>query len=99
MFFHDVPNGAEWAKALGPHAWATKIAPATGTAYMTIPCAYLLCKNDRAIPFEVQQMLIHRAREGGAQFETEIIETAQTPWLAAPDQFVAYIKKHAMRRV
>ncbi|KAJ5370333.1 uncharacterized protein N7496_006425 [Penicillium cataractarum] len=64
-FFHDVPNGAEWDKSLGPHAWATKIAPATGTAYRTIPCAYLLCKNDRAIPFVIQQMLIDRARVEG----------------------------------
>ncbi|CAI7653227.1 unnamed protein product [Penicillium glandicola] len=95
LFFHDVADGAEWAKLLKPHAWATKNAPATSTAYMNIPSVYLLAEEDRAIPLPVQQVLVDRARRKGAQIETEKIKTGHTPWLAMPDQVVAYIKKHA----
>ena len=95
LFFHDVPDGAEWAKSLKPHSWATKNAPATSAAYMNIPSTYLLTEDDRATPLPVQQVLVERARRKGAQIETEKIKTGHTPWLAMPDQVVAYIRKHA----
>ncbi|KGO45705.1 hypothetical protein PEX1_105510 [Penicillium expansum] len=95
LFFHDVPNGAEWVKLLKPHSWATQNAPATGAAYMSIPSAYLLTEDDRATPLPVQQVLAERARRKGAQIETEKIKTGHTPWLAMPGQVVDYIKKHA----
>ncbi|KAJ5294218.1 hypothetical protein PENANT_c028G08897 [Penicillium antarcticum] len=95
LFFHDVPDGAEWAKLLLPHACATKTAPATSTAYMNIPTSFLLCEEDRAIPVAVQQVLVDRARKCGAEIETEKIQTGHTPWLVVPDQVVAYLKKQA----
>lgn len=95
LFFHDVVDGAEWVQLLKPHSWATQNAPATGAAYMNIPSAYLLTEEDRATPVPVQQVLVERARRKGAQIETETIKTGHTPWLAMPDQVVAYIKKHA----
>ena len=95
LFFHDVPDGREWAKTLRPHAWATKNSPATGTAYVNIPAAYLLCEDDRAIPLFVQELMVEKARGKGASFETEKIKTAHTPWLVVPDQVAAYIRKHA----
>ncbi|KAJ5384776.1 hypothetical protein N7517_002687 [Penicillium concentricum] len=95
LFFHDVVDGAEWAKLLKPHSWATQNSPATGTAYMNIPSVYLLTEEDRATPLPVQHVLVERARRRGAQIETEKIKTGHTPWLAMPDQVVAYIKKYA----
>ena len=95
LFLHDVPDGAEWVKSLKPHAWATQIAPATGAAYYNIPTAYLLCEDDRATPLPVQQVLVERARRKGAAIETDKIKSGHAPWLALPDQFIAYIRKHA----
>ncbi|KAB8216217.1 Alpha/beta hydrolase fold-1 [Aspergillus novoparasiticus] len=99
LFFHDVPDGREWAKTLRPHAWATKNSPATGTAYVDIPAAYLLCEDDRAIPLFVQELMVEKARGKGASFETEKIKTAHTPWLVVPDQVAAYIRKNAGEEV
>ncbi|KAE8380331.1 Alpha/beta hydrolase fold-1 [Aspergillus bertholletiae] len=99
LFFHDVPDGREWAKTLRPHAWATKNSPATGTAYVHIPAAYLLCEKDRAIPLFVQELMVEKARQKGASVETEKIQTAHTPWLVDPDRVATYIRMHAGEQV
>ncbi|KAJ5659417.1 hypothetical protein N7507_005868 [Penicillium longicatenatum] len=94
-FLHDVPDGEEWAKKLGPHSWFTKRSPASSAAYLTIPSSYLLCEDDKAIPLAVQQWMIERAREKGAQFETETIATGHTPWLVRTDEVATYIRRQA----
>lgn len=95
LFFHDVPDGAQWAATLKPHSWITKNAPSTSAAYLFIPTYYLLCEEDRAIPLAVQQVMVDRARRKGAEIETEKISTGHTPWLAAPEEFVGYIRRQA----
>ncbi|XHF96385.1 hypothetical protein AWENTII_000022 [Aspergillus wentii] len=95
LFFHDVPDGQEWAQTLRPHAWATKNSPATAAAYRTIPSAYLQCEHDRAIPLFVQEAMVENARQKGALMESETIPTAHTPWLVMPDAVVDYIRRQA----
>ncbi|GES66612.1 alpha/beta hydrolase family protein [Aspergillus terreus] len=95
LFFHDVPDGAQWVAALRPHAWATKVAPAQAEAFMQIPSAYLLCEDDRALPLAIQDAMVGRMREMGAVVETERIGTAHTPWLVRPGQVADYIRRHA----
>ncbi|KAK1148112.1 hypothetical protein N8T08_010751 [Aspergillus melleus] len=95
LFFHDVPDGQEWAKTLRPHAWATKNSPATSAAYLQIPASYLLCEEDRAIPLFVQELMVESARNKGAQIETEKVKTAHTPWLVVPDVVVDYVRRQA----
>lgn len=99
LFFHDAPDGQEWASTLRPHAWATKNAPATSAAYMKIPASYLLCVNDFAIPLAVQQLMVDRAQRNGASIETEKINAGHSPWLVVPDQVVAFIRKQAGEQV
>ncbi|KAJ5564940.1 hypothetical protein N7513_001182 [Penicillium frequentans] len=94
-FFHDVPDGEEWAKKLGPHSWFTKRVPASSAAYLTIPSSYLLCEHDEAIPLAAQQWMVDRAREKGALFETETIATGHTPWLVLTDEVATYIRRQA----
>ncbi|KAL5360149.1 alpha/beta-hydrolase [Aspergillus floccosus] len=95
LFFHDVPDGAQWVRELRPHAWATKVAPAQAEAFMHIPSSYLLCEDDRALPLAIQEAMVERMREMGAVVETERIETAHTPWLVRPEQVADYIRRHA----
>ncbi|KAJ0422467.1 Alpha/beta hydrolase fold-1 [Aspergillus carlsbadensis] len=93
LFFQDVPGGEKWAGKLRPHAWATKISPATGTAYSLIPSSYLFCEQDRAIPIEVQKMMVEKARVQGAQIATESIATGHTPWLVDAERVADYIRR------
>ncbi|KAJ5128869.1 alpha/beta-hydrolase [Penicillium atrosanguineum] len=95
LFFHDVPDGQEWAATLRPHAWATKNTPATSAAYYQIPSAYLLCEEDRAIPMAVQQLMVDRAQTRGATIETEKIATSHTPWLVYPEKVAEYLRRQA----
>ncbi|KAF7714425.1 Uncharacterized protein PECH_001367 [Penicillium ucsense] len=95
LFFHDVPNGREWAQSLRPHAWSTMASPATSAAYLKIPCSYLLCVNDFALPLVVQQLMADRAQRRGAVMETEKINSSDSPWLAVPDDVVAYLRRQA----
>lgn len=97
LFFHDVPKGEEWAQTLRPHAWATKNSPATSASYLEIPCAYLLCEKDRAIPIFVQELMIDKARSQGAIIEIEKVETGHTPWLVLPDEVAAFIKRQSLQ--
>ncbi|KAL2822577.1 Alpha/beta hydrolase fold-1 [Aspergillus granulosus] len=93
LFFHDVPNGEGWVEKLRPHAWATKVSPATGAAYRTIPSAYLLCEHDRAIPVEVQKRMVEKARSQGAKMATETIATGHTPWLVDAERVAGFIRR------
>ncbi|PWY64732.1 hypothetical protein BO94DRAFT_540935 [Aspergillus sclerotioniger CBS 115572] len=88
LFFHDVPDGKAWAETLRPHAWATKISPATGPPMWIFP-------EDRAIPLFVQELMVEKARAKGARIETEKIKTAHSPWLVVPDQVAEFVKRHA----
>ncbi|KAJ5621315.1 hypothetical protein N7528_006098 [Penicillium herquei] len=93
LFFHDVPDGEEWAQTLRPHAWATKNSPATSAAYVPIPSTYLLCENDRAIPLFVQELMVEKARGKGAQITTETIATGHSPWLVDPVPVAAFVQR------
>lgn len=69
--------------------------PATGAAYLRIPCSYLLCVNDFALPLVVQQLMVGRAQRSGATIETEKINTSDSPWLVLPEEVVGYIRRQA----
>ncbi|OJK00926.1 hypothetical protein ASPACDRAFT_117534 [Aspergillus aculeatus ATCC 16872] len=95
VLFHDVSDGGSWAQSLRPHAYVTHTTPATDAAYLHIPCSYMLCEDDRAIPLFVQEMMVDRARAKGARFETEKVKTAHTPRLADPEMVAAYLRRQA----
>ncbi|KAL4939860.1 hypothetical protein BDV06DRAFT_197950 [Aspergillus oleicola] len=81
LFFHDVPTAQDWASKLHPVSWSTTIAPATGAAYLNVPCAYLICEEDRALPVFLQDIMIEKARGDGADVRTERVKIGHSPWL------------------
>ncbi|KAJ5980366.1 hypothetical protein N7481_007664 [Penicillium waksmanii] len=93
LLFHDVPDGAEWAKTLRPHAWATNTAPATNAAYLELPASYLLCEDDQAFPLPVQQVMVERAKRKGGLIKTEKIKASHFPWLSRADEVASYIRR------
>lgn len=97
LFFHDVPDGAEWVKTLRPHAWASKAAPATNAAYLELPASYLLCEDDQAFPLPVQQVMVERAKRKGGLIKTEKIKASHFPWLSRVDEVASYIRREAVQ--
>ncbi|KAE8153364.1 Alpha/beta hydrolase fold-1 [Aspergillus avenaceus] len=95
LFFHDVPDGREWTETLRPHAAATKNSPAVAAAYVDIPAVYLLCEEDRAIPIAVQEAMVEKAREMGANISTERVKTGHTPWLVDGEFVAGFIRRWA----
>ncbi|KAL2826800.1 alpha/beta-hydrolase [Aspergillus cavernicola] len=93
LFFHDVPDGHDWAATLRPHAWASNITPATGAAYLSIPSSYLYCEEDRAIPLFVQELMVEKARGMGAVISTETVGTGHTPWLVDGEFVAGFIRR------
>lgn len=91
-------GGHYWASTLRPHAWATKVSPATDAAYLTIPSTYLLCEEDRAIPIAVQEAMVEKARGSGAPMKTERIKAAHTPWLARPEEVLRFLQTEIGRK-
>ena len=71
----------------------TKNAPATNAAYLELPASYLLCEDDQATPFPVQQVMVDRAQRKGGVFKTEKIKAGHSPWLSKPDEVAAFIRR------
>ncbi|KAL4780885.1 alpha/beta-hydrolase [Aspergillus varians] len=93
LFFHDVPDGKTWVETLRPASWATTNSRATGAAYVAIPSSYLLCEEDRAIPLFLQQAMVDKAREKGAQMRTEIVKTGHSPWLVDAEVVARWVRR------
>jgi hypothetical protein len=53
----------------------------------------LFCEQDRAIPIEVQKMMVEKARAQGAQIATESIATGHTPYLVDAKRVADYIRR------
>lgn len=65
------------------------LTPLTYAAYQDIPAAYLLCKNDKMIPYIKQQ---RTAREAGIKI-TETIDSAHSPFLSQPQAVVDFVHR------
>lgn len=84
-----------WGSQLLPHAFSTKKAKSTGAAWLTIPCSYLLCELDQAVPIFAQEAMVGAAQEAGSNMETERVKASHSPFLSKPDAVVAYLRRAA----
>ncbi|KAI1204593.1 alpha/beta-hydrolase [Annulohypoxylon truncatum] len=53
-----------------------------------IPCAYIFCGEDKALPMQVQQEM---ARQLGPESTTVTVKSGHSPFLSVPDELVAAI--------
>ncbi|KAI9743528.1 MAG: hypothetical protein M1818_002842 [Claussenomyces sp. TS43310] len=95
VFYHDLgpEQQAYWTSRLQPHSYATKFVGATMAAWRTIPSAYLICEDDRAIPVAVQEAMVKNCQDAGAPMETERIFTSHSPFLSKPDDVVGFLRR------
>lgn len=63
--------------------------PLTYPAYQHVPVSYLLCEQDNAIPFPVQQAMV---RIGGANVISHVCSTGHSPMLSIPEKIVDIIR-------
>ena len=92
-FYHDVPR-EEAEKAMSNlklHSTGALWSDATYAAWKHIPCRYLVCENDRAIPLVAQEAMI---ADPEANFTVERCTSGHSPMLAMPD-FTAEVVRRA----
>lgn len=94
-FYHDVSEAEaqKWVDSLLSHSIATKKAPATGAAYLTVPSAYVLRAQDNALPLACQEAMVASVRENGVKMENVVLETSHSPWLVQPQTVVDLLKR------
>ncbi|PGH19700.1 hypothetical protein AJ80_03855 [Polytolypa hystricis UAMH7299] len=95
-FYGDVdPTEAAYChRILRTQSTGPYLSPLTYDAYRHIPSGYLLCKQDKAIPYIKGQRL---AREAGITF-TETINSSHSPFLSHPEAVVRFIRRVAGER-
>lgn len=95
VFYHDLDKETveREVKALKPHSYQTMSSKSTWEPYRDIPSTYLFCEQDKAIPIEVQKMMVDGAK--GVQFNTETMDTSHSPFLKDPAKLSRIIRKAA----
>ncbi|KAH8661466.1 prolyl aminopeptidase-like protein [Tricladium varicosporioides] len=92
IFYNDLTNSQSkpHIDVLKPHAYQTFNSELTVAPWKNIPCTYVLCEDDRAIPIQAQEGMVamaNRAKEGAF----DVIERctashspflSQSEWLA-----------------
>lgn len=81
-----------WFSQLQAHSLASLKAPISGASWKTIPSSYLLCDQDLAIPVQLQEMMVNKAKDIGATIEVSRLDTGHSPYLTMPKETVGWIR-------
>lgn len=85
-------EAAKWCGLLKPQAATALASPATNAGHLLVPCAYVITTEDRIWPVEVQEDVIRKAREGGADLRKVFrIESDHSPYLGRVDEVARMI--------
>lgn len=58
-----------------------------------------MCEDDRAIPVQVQDAMVQKCREEGAEMETERVWSGHSPFLSKTEEVVGWLRGVAGVRV
>lgn len=83
---------AYWFSQLQAHSVASLRTPTLGASWKTIPSSYLICEQDLALPVQVQEMMVSRAKEKGVNVEVSRLDTGHSPYLTMPRETVEWIR-------
>ena len=84
------------SKQLQSHAWKSFLSPVTYTAWRYIPCTFLLCEKDQALPLVVQNAMVEVE---GNLFEVERCDADHSPFVSRPERTAEVIRKAAQERM
>jgi hypothetical protein len=105
LFYHDVPDveAVDAIKHLKPASWRVLLkAPSVhGSGYWEIPTSYLICESDKAIPADLQRMMLagndeEMAKRGSKlRIRQEVVDASHSPFLSMPEKTADFIRRSA----
>ncbi|CZR55879.1 uncharacterized protein PAC_05767 [Phialocephala subalpina] len=97
LFYNDLPEEqrAHWASQLLPHSYATKFNGTKTVAWRTIPSSYLICEDDNALPPFVQEAMVKKCQDEGADMTAERIKSGHSPFLSKTDETADFLRRAA----
>lgn len=85
-FFHDLPldEAKGWANLL--RAQPVIRSDLSHASYIDLPCAYLLCKQDKVFPLMVQEAMVKMSTEQGGVMSTYECDASHSPFLSCTQE-------------
>ncbi|KAL9003245.1 MAG: hypothetical protein Q9188_003885 [Gyalolechia gomerana] len=92
-FYNDLPPNAafHWAARLKKHSRLAFASPLTYAAYRDFPSSYLMCTNDKAIPYLIQKRFVAMARIQ----DVTTVTSGHSPMISQPKVVEGFIRKCA----
>lgn len=85
FFYNDLkPEEQEHAASLLLPFSAVSSQPLNNVAQLFTPSTYILCSNDNAIRFDLQQKMIAAMKEDGVEIREVLCDTSHSPFLSKP---------------
>ncbi|KAL8716026.1 MAG: hypothetical protein Q9225_006288 [Loekoesia sp. 1 TL-2023] len=96
-FYNDLPSNTalRWAARLKKHSRLAFASPLTYAAYRDFPASYLMCTNDKAVPFSIQKRFVAMA---GIKDVTRLT-SGHSPQVSQPKAVELFIRKCAGEEV
>ena len=94
-FYNDVKEPEKYVKMLKTHSYRTFASKATYAGWKHVPCTYLLCEKDNAIPIDAQKGMVEAAREAGADMKAETVNASHSPFMSIPEEMALSIRRAA----
>jgi pimeloyl-ACP methyl ester carboxylesterase len=97
LFYHDLPEeeGNYWVGRIEPQSLKSFMDPEGGKYYyagwMDVPVWYLGTAEDKALPFEVQKMLVGMAKDAGGDFTVREVQSSHSPMLSKPKEVADFL--------
>lgn len=99
-FYSDLPPNEQeyWVSRLRSSPAVTQTTAITYAAYRYHPSTYLFCEDDRALPLQVQQMMVLQVneeltKEGDLVIETESCSAGHSPFLSQPNTVLGLVER------
>ena len=85
VFYNDLPPAEQekWIAKLKPMSKHAFLEPASYEPWHDLPCMYLLCELDQALPIAVQEMMADVLEEQPVSFRCA---ASHSPFLSVPDK-------------
>lgn len=82
IFYNDLSESQQsiWASSLRSFSDPMFTQPLKYAGYNDVPCAFLLCSEDKAIPLEVQENVV---KDSGVDVYTETLDASRSHFLAS----------------
>jgi pimeloyl-ACP methyl ester carboxylesterase len=104
-FYNDLSQtqAEELARSNVTHNWSAVAHTVRGAPWMDLPTVYIQCARDRALVFELQQILVDDAVAATAAADNKGIErvtldSGHCPFLSRPDEVLDIIKRVALAK-